>query len=163
MKPVINIDEAPRDAMSKGTLFAESYTPLSGLIGVKKLGYSITVLPPGKRGCPYHNHIVNEEMFFIIEGEGTYRFGNVEYPVKTGDIMAAPPGGLETAHHLINTSSADLKYLAVSTCEAPDICEYPDNGKFLVVSSLDREDGTRLRYLGRKDNTLDYWDGEAVD
>jgi uncharacterized cupin superfamily protein len=162
MKPLINIHEAERTSVSKGELFAESYADLSNKIGAKKLGYSVTTVPPGKRSCPYHNHLVNEEMFFVLDGEGTYKFGDKTYPVKAGDILAAPAGGAENAHHLINTGKRDLKYLSVSTMMEPDICEYPDSGKFLVVSKLERDDKSRLRYIGRKENTLDYWDGEKT-
>ncbi len=163
MRPVINIDEPAMTYHDKGSLYEERYAELAPLIGAKKLGYSVITLPAGKRSCPFHNHLVNEEMFFILAGEGTYRYGDARYPVKAGDIMAAPAGGAETAHHLINTGDGDLKYLAVSTREAPDICEYPDSGKFLVVSALEQDTPNRLRYLGRSENTLDYWDGEAVD
>jgi uncharacterized cupin superfamily protein len=165
MKPIINIDEVERTSISQGSLFAESYATLSDKIGAKKLGYNVTIVPPGKRSCPYHCHHVNEEMFFILEGDGAYRFGNKTYSVKAGDIIAAPPGGAETAHHLINTGGRDLKYLAVSTMMDPDVCEYPDSGKFLVVSG--RAPGgdkskEKLRYIGRTENSLDYWDGETI-
>lgn len=162
MKPVINIHAAERTSISKGELFAESYAELSNKIGAKKLGYNVTTVPPGKRSCPYHNHLVNEEMFFILEGEGTYRFGGETYPVKAGDIIAAPAGGQETAHHLINTGKFDLKYLSVSTMEEPEICEYPDSGKFLVTSKEARDAKDKLRYSGRWKNSLDYWDGEKI-
>jgi uncharacterized cupin superfamily protein len=162
MKPIINIHEAKRTSVSKGELFAESYAGLGEKIGAKKLGYSVTTVPPGKRSCPYHNHLVNEEMFFILEGEGTYRFGDEMFPVKAGDIIAAPAGGAETAHHLINTSANDLKYLCVSTMEEPEVCEYPDNGKFLVTTREKRDAKDRKRYSGRWENTLDYWDGEKI-
>ena len=163
MKPIVNVHEVPLEDFSKGELYEEKNAGLSEKIGGKKLGYNITNVPPGKRSCPYHNHLVNEEMFFIIEGEGTYRYGGTEYQVKAGDIIAAPAGGSETAHHLLNTGKTNLKYLAVSTMESPDICEYPDSGKFLVNSDVrygvkDR----KLRYIGRKENALDYWDGEKV-
>src|SRR6187402_1012034 len=37
-------------------------------LGAKKLGYNLTVLPPGKSAFPFHCHSVNEEMFFVVEG-----------------------------------------------------------------------------------------------
>ncbi|HXR87045.1 MAG TPA: cupin domain-containing protein [Stellaceae bacterium] len=43
---------------------------ISTKIGAQKLGYNLTIVPPGKRAFPRHSHRVNEEMFFIIEGEG---------------------------------------------------------------------------------------------
>ncbi len=45
-------------------------------LGAQKLGYNLTVVPAGKRAWPFHNHRVNEEMFFVLEGEGEVRIGN---------------------------------------------------------------------------------------
>ena len=39
------------------------------------LHYNLTAVPPGKRAFPFHNHRVNEEMFFILEGTGEVRIG----------------------------------------------------------------------------------------
>jgi uncharacterized cupin superfamily protein len=161
-KPVINVDELDYVHTSKGDVFEERYAVVSDKIGAKKLGYSISLVPPGKRVCPYHNHHVNEEMFFILEGTGTYRFNDQEYPVRPGDFCAAPPGGRETAHHLINTGNVDLKYIALSTMEEPEICEQPDSDKFMMFSKVRHDDKTRMRYIGRMKNALDYFDGEKV-
>lgn len=160
MKPVVNIDDVELVEHSAGDVFAERYAPLSDVIGARQLGYNLTIVPPGKRSCPFHNHHANEEMFFIVDGEGTYRFGDESYAVKTGDIMAAPAGGRETAHHLINTGQRDLKYLSVSTMNDPDICEYPDSDKFLVRSTAPGS-SEAFRYIGRMASKVGYFDGEA--
>ncbi|WP_237151480.1 cupin domain-containing protein [Oryzibacter oryziterrae] len=158
-KPVVNIDEVELVASSVGDIFEERYAPLSDVVGGRMLGYNLTIVPPGKRSCPFHSHRANEEMFFIVAGEGTYRFGEESYPVKAGDVCAAPAGGPETAHHLINTGTRDLKYLGVSTVIYPDICEYPDSGKFLATTGPGAQ-GHRFRFIGRKTTSLDYYDGE---
>jgi hypothetical protein len=46
--------------------------------------------------------------------------------------------------------------------ESPEVVEYPDSGKFAVFSRPD-EQATQLgfRFVGRKETSLDYWDGEA--
>ncbi|WP_176083293.1 cupin domain-containing protein [Martelella sp. HB161492] len=159
MRPVVNIDEVPLIEASAGTLFAERYAPLGSVIGARKLGYNLTIVPPGKRCCPFHNHHTREEMFFILSGEGSYRYGGEHFPVRAGDILAAPAGGRETAHHLINTGTQDLKYLCVSTMQEPDLCEYPDSDKFLVSTRQDGSDEP-FRFIGRKAASLDYFDGE---
>jgi uncharacterized cupin superfamily protein len=97
---------------------------------------------------------VNEEMFFILEGEGEVRIGDQTYPVQKGDFIACPSGGAEAAHQIVNTSKTELRYLAVSTMQAPEIADYPDSEKFGVLS------GDGFRFLGRVDQSLQYWDGE---
>ena len=96
-------------------------------------------------------------MFVILEGQGDYRFGKDTHQVRAGDILGAPRGGPEFAHKLTNTGDGPLRYLAISSKASIDVCEYPDSGKFLVSSRGSGE----LLYIGRKRNTLDYWDGEV--
>jgi uncharacterized cupin superfamily protein len=78
-------------------------------------------------------------------------------PLRTGDIAFIPPGP-EYPHQIINTSDAPLKYLSISTRESPEICEYPDSGKYLAIASL--SDGKVFDALQRTTGNLDYWDGE---
>ena len=99
----------------------------------------------------------------ILEGEGTYRFGKDTYPVRAGDVLAAPTGGPETAHQIVNTGTKTLKYLGVSAAAGTtEVVEYPDSGKFAVTSRFDwhNPSGGGIRYVGRQANSLDYWDGE---
>ena len=122
MKPVINLDELELTSHEDGA-FAGSYGVISDRIGANKLGYNLTICPPGKRVCPFHNHRANEEMFFILEGEGLLRFGNAEYPLRKFDIIACPAGDRSLAHQIINSGKTDLKYLSLSTREHAEICD----------------------------------------
>ena len=92
MKPYLNVDEIKEFHSHENGNFSAKFAPISEKIGAKDLGYSMTLVPPGKKVCPFHNHRVNEEMFFILEGEGTLRFGDKEYPLKKHDIIACPAG-----------------------------------------------------------------------
>ncbi len=136
---------------------------VSSLLGAKLLGYNITELPPGKRAYPFHNHRINEEMFLVLEGHGEIRIGDQSFPIEKDDMIACPPGGRETAHQIINTSDAPLRFLAVSTRLSPEIAEYPDSDKFAVLAQFSDEDDPNqesFRYVSRKENSLNYWDGE---
>lgn len=168
-RPIINIDEVelqPRPPQYAPTgAAAEKYDARAGFIGArlgaKKLGYNITAVPPGKRAFPFHNHQANEEMFLILDGEGEVRIGSETWPVVKGDIIACPAGGRETAHQFINTGASELKYLAVSTKLSPDLCEYPDTGKFGIMADMAPEDGKprTLAFIGREAESSDYWEG----
>ena len=132
-------------------------------IGAQKLGYNITAVPPGKRAFPFHNHRVNEEMFFVLQGTGEIRIGENVHPIRQGDVIACPAGGKETAHHIVNTGTEELRYLAVSTKLSPEIAEYPDSGKFGVLAELPAgADGKPqvFRFVGRDSDSLNYWEGE---
>ncbi len=161
-KPIINIDDLEGSyELKHGDRFEAKLASVGPLIGAKKLGYNLTVVAPGKRAFPFHNHHANEEMFMILGGEGTLRFGSEEHPVRTGDIIACPPGGPEVAHQLINTGSDELRYLAVSTLIDTDVYQYPDSGKF--GASGGRDGALRdAKFHGFYDESakLDYWHGE---
>lgn len=169
-KPIINIAEVelqPGSAAFTATGPAaerfEACTQMIGTrIGARNLGYNITEVPPGKRAFPLHNHRVNEEMFFILEGSGEVRVGEQTYSIRVGDIIACPPGGRETAHQIINNGLVPLRYLAVSTKLRPDIVEYPDSGKFAVLGEPPDANGQSQDFLfiGRAGNEVGYWDGE---
>ena len=170
-RPVLNIADVelqprPSAFAAKGAA-AQRYDARMGMIaprlGAQKLGYNVTAVPPGKRAFPLHNHRVNEEMFFVLEGTGEVRIGDAVHPIRAGDVIACPPGGPETAHQIVNTGAAELKYLAVSTKLTPDIAEYPDSGKFGVLAEYPAgADGKpqAFRFVGRLNLGIDYWEGE---
>jgi uncharacterized cupin superfamily protein len=106
-----------------------------------------------KRAYPFRNHRLNEEMFYILEGRGEVRIGAETFPIRAGDFIACPPGGPELAHQIVNTGTAELKYLAVSTMQGPEVCEYPDTGKIGVLADS-------IRYVNRSDSQVGYWEGE---
>jgi uncharacterized cupin superfamily protein len=122
-----------------------------------KLGASIDTVAPGKRSCPYHFHHAQEEMFVVLEGTGTLRVAGEMLPLRAGDVVFIPPGP-KYPHQIINTSGEPLKYLSVSTRETPEVCEYPDSGKY---AAMVLENGVAaFSAVQRVSDSLDYWDGE---
>jgi uncharacterized cupin superfamily protein len=171
-KPVLNIDDvrfAGRhpDFAPKGVLadqFDVKIGPIANLIGARKLGYNITIIPPGKSAYPFHSHRTNEEMFFVLHGSGEVRIGSETYAIRSGDFIACPPGGAEAAHQMRNTGSEELRFLAVSTVLSPEINEYPDSAKFGVYADFPSAEDGKMEYFsfqGRQSMNLDYWDGEG--
>ena len=160
MKPFMNLDEIPESEyhQSERGQFGERYAAISEHIGARLLSYSVTILPPGKRVCPFHNHRINEELFLVLDGEGTLRFGDERYPIKQHDIIACPPGGPEVAHQIINTSDREMRYLCLSTAKPYDICEYPDSDK--INAFVGGGEGKGMRHVSRRGDAVDYYDGE---
>jgi len=115
LHPILNLADvelSPRPpAFAASGPAAERYDARMGMIaprvGAQKLGYNLTAVPPGKRAFPFHNHRINEEMFFVVEGTGEIRIGEATYPIRAGDVIACPPGGKETAHQIVNTGATD--------------------------------------------------------
>ena len=158
MKPVMNLDEVKFEDVEVNGRFTSSRGQISDHIGARKLGYNLTVLPPGKVQCPFHNHHGEEEMFFIIEGEGELRFGEKRYPLRPHDVIACPPGGPEVAHQIINTGTVTMRYLSLSSLTEIETCEYPDSQKILIVAG---PRGARVvRKMFRAEDDVDYYERE---
>ena len=120
-------------------------------------------IPPGKASWPYHYHFANEEMFYILEGEGEMRTKDGVVPVKAGDFFRFPVGE-EGAHQLINTSGdKNLKYLDFGTTIEPDLVIQPDSQKIGIFAGgapcQDKSIRTLWNYY-RLGTELDYLDGE---
>lgn len=166
-KPVLSTSDArgfPMAPEGGSETFGATVAPVGKPLGLRGLGCMYVTVEPGKRGFPFHNHLGNDEMFVILEGEGTYRFGDGEHAVKAGDVCGAPKGGPETAHQLINTGDVPLKYLGISTMRDPEVVEYPDSGKYSAIAIAPGQDfmSAHLRVVGRTEDGLDYWDGEPI-
>ncbi|MEO7336737.1 MAG: cupin domain-containing protein [Caldimonas sp.] len=152
-----NFNDAPLERFVREPRYDGAGARLARGSAARKLGASIDILAPGKCGCPYHLHHAQEEMFIVIEGSGTLRVAGEHLPLRTGDVVFIPPGAAYP-HQIVNTSTAPLKYLSISTQESPEIVEYPDSGKYLaraVVAGSEPFD--IIENIGPG---LDYWENE---
>jgi uncharacterized cupin superfamily protein len=162
-RPILNLADLEFFPWGNGDRYEARLGAIGQRLGAQKLGYNLTVLPPGKRAFPFHSHTVNEEMFFVVEGQGEIRIGAERHPIRQGDVIACPPGGPEHAHQIVNTSNAELKYLAVSTRISPEVAQYPDTGKFGTLAEIVGPDGKprQVRFIDKTESTIaEYWEGE---
>ncbi len=161
-KPVINLDKLQYSAFGKGDRFDAQRAPVSTQIGARKLGYAVVKLKPGKRAWPYHSHHVNEEMFYVLDGQGTLRHADEEYPIRAGDFICSPADP-QQPHQIINTSDQELTYIVLSTQEPTDVFLHPDSGKYGVWHGSARDPDAPDSFLvfARKESAVDYWDGES--
>ncbi len=66
---------------------------------------------PGKP-TRLHRHLITEELYHILEGQGLMRLGEEEFPVAPGDTVCIPPG----TPHCIAAQGGPLRLLC---CCAP--------------------------------------------
>ena len=160
--PILNLAEVPLEPRRHGARFASESAQLGRMLGARKLGCRLGALPPGKAGWPFHAHHVNEEMFLVLEGQGCLRLGDGRHPIRAGDLIAVPPGP-ETPHQILNDGEQELRYLAISTMEEPDLVACPDSDKIGIMAGSppggDRSARTLTLYFPRE-AAVDYWEGE---
>jgi uncharacterized cupin superfamily protein len=130
-KPYLrNADDVPWTPFEHGRFASDDKYVLEGT-NHRRLGACLTRLMPGQTSCPFHFHHVGEELFIIVEGQGTLRYGDETRPIRANDVITCPPGK-ESAHQFINDSTGPLVYWAIGTEDDVEICEYPDSGKTLT-------------------------------
>jgi uncharacterized cupin superfamily protein len=109
-------------------------TNISRGLGLTQLGASYFEVRPEESAFHFHVHYQEDELIFVIDGEGTYRFGSEAYPVKAGDFLSAPAGRAEMAHQLINSGTRTLKYFCVSNLPELNVVELPALGLLRIFS-----------------------------
>ncbi|HEY8375925.1 MAG TPA: cupin domain-containing protein [Nannocystis sp.] len=96
-----------------------------------RLGVNQNRLPPGHTTCPFHRHLREDEVFFVLSGRGVLRYGDALYDIGPGDCISCP-AGTEAAHQIANPYDEDLVYLAIGPNDPHEVAVYPDTGKVLV-------------------------------
>ena len=109
-------------------------------------------IPPGKAAYPYHYHLKNEEMFYILSGSGVLKTPQGERPVRACDFLFFP-ANQNGAHKLANTGAEPLTYLDFDTSHEIDVTFYPDSGKIGVWGR-----GTNQVY--NTNDQVGYYEGE---
>jgi uncharacterized cupin superfamily protein len=124
-----------------------------------KSGLNVVTVGAGKLPAPVHSHSAEEEIFVVLEGDGTLELvpnprardrGHEEehVPVRAGHVVSRP-AGTQIAHGF-RGGPQGMKVLMYGWRDTNDITYYPRSNKiaFRGVGLV-----TRLE-------PLDYWDGE---
>jgi len=143
----------PDGAHKRSFGFQMSHVSRPFIQGWGNLEVHFITLQPGKTNYPYHYHTANEEMFYIISGQGTLRTPEGEKTVSEGDVIIMPAHE-SGAHQLTNTSDIPLVYLDVKTTNSPDVILLPDSEKFLVLS-----EAIMMKWF-KLDSNVNYLSGE---
>jgi len=143
---IVNADEVEPEVEDRGD-FGWEWRKLARTS--VRTGLNRETAPAGKLNCPLHCHSAEEEIFVILEGEGTCLLGDGEVAVRPGHVIARPPA-TRVAHAFRGEGEHGVTLLSYGTREGNDIAYYPRSNKvyFRGVGLI-----TRLE-------RLDYWDGE---
>ena len=130
--------------------FRRKFIPFGG---AKNTLVRVYEIPPGQAADPYHYHHKNEEVFYILSGEGLLRTPAGERRVAAGELLFFPTGP-EGAHKLTNTSETEmLVYLDFDIVHDLDVTMYPDSGKIGIWGM----DTNKIYRIG---DDVDYDEGE---
>lgn len=114
---------------------------------------SVYEVPPGKSAVPYHYHMRNEEVFFILRGTGLLKSPEGERTVTAGDFLYFP-NNEKGAHKITNVSETEtLVYADFDIRYELEVAFYPDSDKVGIFGK-----GNRLIFPISKQ--VSYYDGE---
>jgi uncharacterized cupin superfamily protein len=144
---IVNVEDVPGEDYDRPG-YAGLERDLARAAGSVATGLRHCVLEPGCLSAAPHCHSAEEEIFVVLDGEGTLLLGDDEQLVRVGNVVARPPG--TRIAHALRAGDGGLTYLAYGTREPNDIAYYPRSRKvyFRGIGLM-----TRLEHL-------DYWDGE---
>ena len=94
-------------------------------------GSGTSRIAPDAEGAPPHCHTAEEELFVVLEGDGTLRLGDdQEHPVRTGSIVARPAG--TGVAHSFRAGEQGLTLLAYGQRDPRDVVFFPRSSTLRV-------------------------------
>jgi uncharacterized cupin superfamily protein len=150
------------DGVSTESSGGETWKALAAAGGSEATGLSWSRLEPGRTGPPPHCHSEEEEVFVILEGEGTLELWPTpvaekrgvqreDVAVRAGHVVSRPPG--TKVAHAFRAGPDGMTMLVYGTRKPNDICYYPRSRKIYWRG---------VGLIGRVE-ALDYMDGEPSD
>jgi uncharacterized cupin superfamily protein len=154
---IVNVDEVELERFGSATT-----APLATHERSDQAGLHWERLDPAARGSVPHCHSEEEEVFVILEGNGTLHLWPSpvaeargakpdEIPIRAGHVIARPPA--TRVSHAFRAGPDGLTMLIYGTRRPNDMCWYPRSNKIFWRG---------LGVIGRIES-LDYADGEPDD
>jgi uncharacterized cupin superfamily protein len=151
---IVNLEDAPSEFEGRVRALGEG-------AGSQLTGLNWASLNAGEIGAPPHCHSAEEEIFVVLEGEGTLELwpspqasrlhgGEVAretQPLRRGSVISRPPG--TRVSHAFRAGPGGMTYLAYGTRDSNDIAYYPRSNKIFFrgvgliarLESLEYDDG----------------------
>ena len=144
---IVNVGDVPEQPLERSRV-VRVRRHLGRAAGSLSSGLQHVEVAPGKESTAQHCHSLEEEIFVILEGDGSLVLGEDEMPVHAGHVISRPAG--TGVAHMFRAGEHRLTYLAYGTRDPGDLCYYPRSNKIAfrgvgVIARLEQ---------------LEYWDGE---
>ena len=127
---IVNVDAAESEDWERAPDMGATSKYLGRSAGSVGTGLNLDIVPPGKLNTTPHCHSAEEEVFVVLDGEGTLLLGDDEQPVRRGHVVARPPA--TRVAHAFRGGDVGLTVLAYGTREPNDITYYPRSRVFVL-------------------------------
>lgn len=126
---IVNVEDADGEEWRAGDDMGALTKELAGKRSVLA-GLNLDIVPPGLLNTAPHFHSAEEEVFVVIDGEGTLLLGDEEHSVRRGHVVARPPG--TKVAHAFRGGDNGLSVLLYGTREPNDMTYYPRSDIFAL-------------------------------
>ncbi len=107
---------------------------LGDLGGLTQFGANMVILAPGAKSSLRHWHENEDEFIMITQGTCTLIDNHGPQDMTVGDT-AAFPAGTPNAHHFVNNTDAEARFLVIGTRGPSEVAHYPDNDMKVTVAN----------------------------
>jgi uncharacterized cupin superfamily protein len=126
---ILNVDEVEPEEWGSRDMGGLERS-LGATAGSVRTGLNHEVISPGKLNTAPHCHSAEEEIFVVLEGNGTLMLGDEEHHVRRGHVVSRPPGTRKA--HAFRADDEQLTLLSYGTREPNDIAYYPRSRVFAL-------------------------------
>ena len=151
--PKLDPSKAP---LKTGSIYPEPYNGqmqgrssqrLGDLGGLTQFGANLVILAPGAKSSLRHWHENEDEFVMITSGTCTLIDDDGPHQMSAGDTAAFPAND-GNAHHFINQTDQEARFLVVGTRGDNERAHYPDNDMTVTLANgkatFTRGNGTAL-------------------
>lgn len=79
------------------------------MLGLTGCEITFNNLPAGQKSKFLHKHTLNEEIYIVISGQGTFEVDGNAFPIEEGSVVRVAPEGVRS----INAGDAGLTYVCI--------------------------------------------------
>jgi uncharacterized cupin superfamily protein len=126
---IVNVDELEPEVWEHRDM-GNVERHLAAAAGSVRTGLNHETVPAGKLNTTPHCHSAEEEIFVLLDGEGTLLLGDEEQAVRAGHVVSRPPGTRKA--HAFRAGDGGLTMLSYGTREPNDITYYPRSRVFAL-------------------------------
>jgi len=158
---VVAIADVPGAERDRGE-FGATIRNVGVALGSQSTGMRHAAIAPGRLNAPPHCHSAEEELFVVLDGDGTLLLYDLdgrateEHAVRAGHVVARPAGtGIS---HTFRAADGGMTVLSYGERKSEDVGFYPRSQKLAIrgFGGSGVLGGVVFRV-----QRADYWDGEA--
>jgi uncharacterized cupin superfamily protein len=103
-----------------------SWRALADHFGITQFGFNLETLQPGAQSSVRHWHTLSDEFIYVVQGELVLRTNDGEFVLSPGMCVGFKAGD-RNAHHLVNRSALEARFIVVGARVPGDTAFYPDD------------------------------------